>query len=156
MKNEHSLNASIENGLEGSKVIAAAKELEFRQSKKKFFDKYSRILKNLTPEKTEPPVSNHNVSQTSTPSKDLNPELKTTKPAEVKSVKEKSQACEHVGDEKKGKIKSKSQQKIVEYSLTNPSSQQIKRNHNQVGSPSSPELKNSPKKNKATDKQVKK
>ena len=84
MKNEHSLNASIENGLEGSKVIAAAKELEFRQSKKKFFDKplYCRFLKNLTPEKTEPPVSNHNVSQTSTPRKDLNPELKTTKPAE--------------------------------------------------------------------------
>ena len=35
MKNEHSLNASIENGLEGIKVMDAANKLEFRQSKKK-------------------------------------------------------------------------------------------------------------------------
>ena len=39
MKTEQSINAAVESGLEGAKVIAAAKVIEFRQSKKKFFDK---------------------------------------------------------------------------------------------------------------------
>ena len=38
-KNEQNLNVAIENGLEGSQVIAAAAKVEFRQSKQKFFGK---------------------------------------------------------------------------------------------------------------------
>ena len=54
-KSEHSMNAAVENGMEGTKVIAAAKEIEFVRSKRKFFGKplYCRILKNLTPEKSD-------------------------------------------------------------------------------------------------------
>ena len=31
MRNEHSVNAAIESGLEGAKVVAAIEEIEFRQ-----------------------------------------------------------------------------------------------------------------------------
>ena len=48
-----------------------------------------------------------------------------------------------------------SQKKLVEYGMTNTAAQ-LKRNHKEVGSPSSPEAKNSPKKTKAMDKQNKK
>ena len=71
------LNASIENGLEGIKVMDAVNKLEFRQSKKKFFDKplYCRVLKNLTPEKIESPPATPNEFSGRKPRKDLNPEL---------------------------------------------------------------------------------
>ena len=53
IKNENSVNATIEGGLDGEKVLSAAAKIEFRQSKKKYFERplYCRILKNLTPEK---------------------------------------------------------------------------------------------------------
>ena len=62
MKNDHSINAAVEAGLDGTKVIEATKEIEFRKSKKKFFGNplYCRLLKNLTPEKTQPKESETN------------------------------------------------------------------------------------------------
>ena len=176
MKTENSLNASVENGLEGTKVMAAANELEFRQSKKKYFGKplYCRILKNLTPEKPLPPTSNE--IKSNSPCKNLNPELANEpvpdKPAEVKevkptkvndpksipSVKEKTKAIETKADEKKEKSKTPIQRKLLEFGITNPTANQMKRTHNEVGSPTSPESKKSPKKQKApaTDKPNKK
>ena len=72
MKHEHSISAAIETGLKGDNVIAATKEIEFRQSKKKFFGKplYCRILKNLTPVKVNPPPSPAH-AEASGPVKDL-------------------------------------------------------------------------------------
>ena len=61
-------------------------------------------------------------------------------------------ALEDKADEKKNKAKAL---KIVEYGLTNPTSQP-KRNHNDVGSPSSPDSKKSPKKSKGGDKSLRK
>ena len=58
-------------------------------------------------------------------------------------------------DENKVKAKAHGQ-KIAEYGLTNTAAQQSKRGFNDVGSPTSPELKKSPKKSKAGDKNVKK
>ena len=68
------------------------------------------------------------------------------------SVKEKTDVFEGKVDEKKNKSKTQGQ-KLVEYGLTNPPA---KRNHNDVGSPTSPEIKKSPKKTKAGDKGSKK
>ena len=154
-KNEHSLNVAIENGLEGSKVIAAATKIEFRQSKQKFFGKplYCRILKNLTPAKAS---SSLNETQDKPPCKNLSTEMVNldAKPKDNPkgSVKEKTKALESKGDEKKSKIKPN---KIFECGLTNTTAQQPKRNHNDVGSPTSPESKKSPKKPKAGEKQTK-
>ena len=152
-KSEHSMNAAVENGMEGTKVIAAAKEIEFVQSKRKFFGKplYCRILKNLTPEKSDI------LSPTApvTPEKPPNKNIQFTKPGDnqIGSVKEKMKALEEKADEKKAKGKAL---KIVEYGLTNPATQQPKRSHKDVGSPSSPEAKKSPKKPKGGDKSLKK
>jgi hypothetical protein len=143
VKNEHNLNVAIENGLEGSQVIAAAAKLEFRQSKQKFFGKplYCRLLKNLTPEKA--PVKNLSKEINPVPKLQNNPKL---------SVKEKTKALEDKAEDKKTKSKSNT---ILECGLTNTTAQQMKRNHRDVGSPTSPETKNSPKKPKAVDKKVK-
>ena len=62
-------------------------------------------------------------------------------------------ALEEKADEKKAKGKAL---KIVEYGLTNPATQQPKRSHKDVGSPSSPDAKKSPKKPKGGDKSLKK
>ena len=65
------------------------------------------------------------------------------------SVKEQTEAIDK-------KLKSKATgQKVAEFGLTNTTAQNIKRNHKDVGSPTSPELKKSPKKSKAGDKQTK-
>ena len=159
MKNEHSINASIENGLEGATVINAAKEIEFRQSKKKFFGKplYCRILKNLTPEKTDPipPPPALDESQVNSLAKNLDLAA-LDQPAPVKNnktqvkVKDLKNAIEEKVDDKKPK-----QRKLVEFGLTNTTAQQPKRNHNEVSSPTSPEVKKSPKKSKAGDKNKK-
>ena len=150
-KNEHSLNVAVENGLEGSKVVAAAAKLEFRQSRQKFFDKplYCRILKNLTPEKIQPVQS---LKSEKSPCKTLAKEFpipdakaKTVESAKL-SVKERSKAIDK-------KLKPKPNT-ILECGLTNTAAQQIKRNHNDVGSPTSPETK-SPKKPKSGSRQNK-
>ena len=151
-KNEHSMNAAIENGMEGTKVIAAAKEIDFTKSKKKYFGKplYFRILKNLTPEKPEVLPS-----PVATPSKPPMKTLQFGKPGnnQIGTVKEKMKALEDKVDEKKPKTKSV---KIVEFGLTNTTTQQPKRTHTDVGSPTSPEAKKSPKKPKGGDKNIKK
>ena len=89
MKNEHSINAAIENGMEGSTVIDAAKKIEFTQSKKKFFNKplYCRILKNLTPEKLDilPPPG----SETPAVSPKKNLQFPKANDNQIGSVKEK-------------------------------------------------------------------
>ena len=159
IKKEHSMDAAIE-GLDGVKVIAATKEVEFKQSKKKYFGKplYCRILKNLTPEKHEtqlPP---------STPSKAPTVNLQFPDPAKnqvdnpkglvkdkLKAIEEKTERNQ---DEKKSKLKG-SNNKIIEYGLTN-TTLQTKRHHKDVGSPTSPEEKKSPKKSKAGDKSSRK
>lgn len=155
MKTEQSINAAVESGLEGAKVVAAAKVIEFRQSKKKFFDKplYCRILKNLTPEKVHqsPPSENNEPD----PKKNLEFVQSKSEDASKQSVKDKTNVFENKVDEKKVKAKAHGQ-KIAEYGLTNTTAQQSKRAFNDVGSPTSPELKKSPKKCKAVDKNAKK
>ena len=149
-KNEHSLNVAIENGLEGNKVVAAAAKLEFRQSRQKYFDKplYCRILKNLTPEKT-PPLQTPTGEKP--PCKTLAKDFTTPKSNPLDStklsVKEQSKALDK-------KLKSKPNT-ILECGLTNTAAQHIKRNHNDIGSPTSPENVKSPKKSKAGTKQNK-
>ena len=159
MKNDHSINAAVESGLDGTKVMAATKEIEFIQSKKKYFGKplYCRILKNLTPEKI-PPTPPPNAANESNPNKNLQKEFDRTvakpKDASKQSVKDKTTVFEGKADDKKLKQKAHGE-KIVEYGLTNTTAQQIKRGHKEVGSPTSPELKKSPKKPKAGDKPAK-
>ena len=159
IKNEHSVNAAIDNGLDGERIVAATKEIEFKQSKKKFFGKplYCRILKNLTPVKVDPsPPEKENVAEQSEPCKNLllgktgavDPD--TSNP----SVKDKTRAIENKADDKKPKSKPVNQ-KIAEFGLTNTNAHTIKRNHNDVGSPTSPEVKKSPKKARAVEKQTK-
>ena len=155
LKNEHNLNAAVENGLEGTEVIAAAAQIEFKQSKKKFFGKplYCRILKNLTPEKaTGNPPQSQVETQSHPPIKNISKETTATKDNPKLSVKDKTKAIEVKVDDKKAKVKSP---KIFECGLTNTAAQQMKRAHREVGSPTSPELKKSPKKPKAGEKQNK-
>ena len=155
MKYENSLSAAIEGGLEGVKVVAATKDIDFKESKKKFFGKplYCRILKNLTPVKVDPPLG---PPPQSTQDEGYGPSknLQLSKIASKPSVKEQTDAIEGKGDEKKLKPKIINQ-KIAEFGLTNTTAQNIKRNHKEVGSPTSPEIKKSPKKSKAGDKQTK-
>ena len=72
---------------------------------------------------------------------------------QIGTVKENMKALEDKVDEKKPKTKSV---KIVEFGLTNTTTQQPKRTHTDVGSPTSPETKKSPKKPKGGDKNIKK
>ena len=141
LKNEHNLNAAVENGLEGTEVIAAAAQIEFKQSKRKFFGKplYCRILKNLTPEKaTGNPPQSQVETQRHLPIKNISKETTTTKDNPNLSVKDKTNTIEVKVDDKKAKVKSL---KIFECGLTNTAAQQMKRAHREVGSPTSPELK---------------
>ena len=160
IKNENSVNATIEGGLDGEKVLSAAAKIEFRQSKKKYFERplYCRILKNLTPEKNVPKASSEEQIIPSTnnsqppPRKDLKKDFSETlaKDATRLSVKEKTEALENKSEKKKVKPNT-----ILECGLTNTTAQQMKRHHNEVGSPTSPETKKSPKKPKAGNKSAK-
>ena len=119
------------------------------------FDKplYCRILKNLTPEKIhQSPPKEHDELD---PQKNLVFVQTKQKDVPKQSVKDKTNEFENKVDEKKVKAKAHGQ-KIAEYGLTNTAAQQSKRGFNDVGSPTSPELKKSPKKSKAGDKNVKK
>lgn len=151
LKNEHSLSAAVERGLEGEKIVAATSEIEFKQSKKKFFGKplYCRLLKNLTPEKTVPPPKPivHPVEK-SGPVLNLQLEKPSNSQVTKSTVKDKTEAFENKPDEKKVRTKT-SGQKIAEFGLIHQNS---KRNIKEVGSPTSPEVKKSPKKAKAVDK----
>ena len=161
MRNEHILNASVESGLDGPSVLEATKIIEFRQSRTKYFEKplYCRILKNLTPEKI---IQNLKDTETSTATAEEISSLKlkdnesgfrknlfneSKGVSNMQSVKEKT----NVFEDKKIKSK-KDGQKIVEFGLVNASTQQNKRSHNDVGSPTSPEVKSTPKKSKAGEK----
>ena len=160
IKNENSLNATIEGGLDGEKVVSAASKLEFRQSKKKYFERplYCRILKNLTPvknistapsqEQSNPPTNNSQPP----PRKDLKKDIaeNLAKDSTRLSVKEKTEALESKSYKKKVKPST-----ILECGLTNTTAQQMKRHHNEVGSPTSPESRKSPKKSKAGTKSAK-
>ena len=70
----------------------------------------------------------------------------------LSSVKEKSKAFDGKAEEKKPKLKTK----IAEYGLANTTAHQIKRNHQDVGSPTSPDSKKSPKKPKGGERPLKK
>ena len=98
-----------------------------------------------------------NVTDDPNPKNNLHVEFEQSKPKETpkQSVKDKTNVFEKKVEEKKMKAKVHGQ-KIAELGLTNTTAQQIKRNHNEVGSPTSPELKKSPKKSKAGDKNAKK
>ena len=90
----------------------------------------------------KPPVINLSKEITNpVPKPKMNPKL---------SVKEKTKALEGQTEDKKPKSKpnKNSENKIFECGLTNTTAQQIKRSHNDVGSPTSPETKSSPKKTK--------
>ena len=70
-------------------------------------------------------------------------------------MKEKTNALEGKADDKKSKQKPFNN-KIEEYGLTNTTAQQNKRNYNDVGTTTSPDLEKSPKKPKAGDKTLEK
>ena len=138
-------------------MVAATEEIEFGQSIKKFVGKplYCRILKNLTPEKPPQPPVHVTPDDLSSRIPQFDSQGLKLKDNLTSSVKEKTKALEVKADDKKSKQKLFNN-KLVEYGLTNTTAQQTKRNYNDVGSPTSPDINKSPKKPKAGDKTLKK